>query len=570
MNAPAGHGATMNTPPAHGDPMDPSAARGGPTGIPADVDHDGSTGALAGHEHGGAVGFRAGHGITTGALAGHEHGGAVGFQAGAGDTADIPAGHGHGGPVGAPGGDGALGGHGGLAGDGGPAGYGGTNGVRAGQGHGPGCGGPGGGGAGGRAAGEVRVTVGEFRLLGPVSVCDTAGGVIAPSGPKQRALLATLVLHAGQLLSVDRLVEELWGGTPPANAPNALQAHVARLRRLLPAPGHEWISTLPTGYLLAPGHASTDVARFTRLSGQGRAALPRDPGQAAQLLQRALSLWRGPALQDSRHGPLCTAEADRLEEQRLTAWEALYEASLQCGRSTEITAGLERLSADHPLRERFYDLLMLALYRSGRQAEALGVYERARRHLITTLGIEPGPALRARLEAILNHSPALTPHTPQHRHPSPAAGPPRPSSPPHPLDPARTADRTDTPAPARASAAAPTDLTDLTARAGRTAPGGPVAPAGPAGRTGQVTAAPAAGPGSTDLTDSAGLTGLTGLTGLADVAGLAGLAGFVDVAGRSGSADLAGELAGLRARIEELARDQQDLLRRIQREQALR
>ncbi|MET7986437.1 AfsR/SARP family transcriptional regulator [Streptomyces sp. NPDC005281] len=249
----------------------------------------------------------------------------------------------------------------------------------------------------------------EFRLLGPVTVHDRATGTgIAPCGPKQRALLATLVVHAGEQLSVDRLVEELWGERPPANAPSALHTHIARLRRLLPAPGHEWISTLPTGYLLSLGRASTDVARFTRLSGQGRATAPHDPRHAAALLDRALALWQGTALQDSCQGPLCTAEADRLEEQRLTTLEALYEASLNCGRHAEIVCDLERLTAAHPLRERPYDLLMTALYRCGRQSEALGVYERARRRLVGTLGVEPGPALRCRLEAILNHCPTLT------------------------------------------------------------------------------------------------------------------------------------------------------------------
>ncbi|MFD5516268.1 BTAD domain-containing putative transcriptional regulator [Streptomyces sp. NPDC127066] len=254
----------------------------------------------------------------------------------------------------------------------------------------------------------------EFRLLGPVVVYDRGTGTrIVPSGPKQRALLATLVAHAGEQLSADRLVEELWGDRPPANVPSALHTHVARLRRLLP-PGHEWISTLPTGYLLSLGRASTDVARFTRLSGQGRAAAPQDPRYATRLLDQALALWQGTALQDSCHGPLCTAEADRLEEQRLTALEALYEASLNCGRHAEIVCDLERFTAAHPLRERLYDLLMVALYRCGRQAEALGVYERARRRLVGTLGVEPGPALRCRLEAILNHCPTLTASCPRH------------------------------------------------------------------------------------------------------------------------------------------------------------
>ncbi|MFK0102069.1 BTAD domain-containing putative transcriptional regulator [Streptomyces sp. NPDC091040] len=251
----------------------------------------------------------------------------------------------------------------------------------------------------------------EFRLLGPVMVHDTAGGAdIVPAGSKQRALLAAFVTHAGVLLDVDRLAAELWDGAPPGNAANALQAHVARLRRLLPTPGdygHTWISTLPTGYLLDLGGASTDVLRFTRRSAEGRAAVATDPARAAEILHGALELWRGPALQDCRRGPVCAAEADRLDEMRLTTLEALYEARLRCERHGECVGDLERLTADHPLRERFYDLLMVALYRSGRQAEAIGVYERARRRLVAALGIEPGPALRGRLESVLTHSPGL-------------------------------------------------------------------------------------------------------------------------------------------------------------------
>ncbi|MEU0580157.1 AfsR/SARP family transcriptional regulator [Streptomyces griseoincarnatus] len=261
--------------------------------------------------------------------------------------------------------------------------------------------------------GEGTAAGREFRLLGPVEFRDGACGAhVVPAGSKQRALLSALVLNAGRMLSVDQLTEELWGERPPANAANALQAHVARLRRLLPghgrpAPGHEWISTLPTGYLLDLNDATTDVHRFGRLSARGRAAVADDPAHAARLLRQALSLWRGPALADSRHGPLCAGEADRLEEDRLTVLESLYEASLRCARHGEITGELEKLTADHPLRERFYDLLMVALYRSGRQAEALGVYERARRRLTQALHIEPGPALRARMDAILHHAPDL-------------------------------------------------------------------------------------------------------------------------------------------------------------------
>ncbi|MGW0607676.1 AfsR/SARP family transcriptional regulator [Streptomyces sp. NPDC002640] len=251
----------------------------------------------------------------------------------------------------------------------------------------------------------------EVRLLGPVEVGDRAGRTaVSPPGPKQRSLLSALVLRHGRPLGVDQLVEELWGDRPPVNAANALQAHVARLRRVLPrAPGtpagRELITTGPGGYLLVPDGVGTDVQRFRRLSAEGRAAVAGDPEDAVRVLRGALSLWRGHALQDSLRGPVCAGGADRLEEERLTALESLYEASLRCARHAEITGELEKLTADHPLRERFYDLLMVALHRCGRQGEALGVYERARRRLVRTLGVEPGPALRGRLEAILRHAP---------------------------------------------------------------------------------------------------------------------------------------------------------------------
>ncbi|MET8578108.1 AfsR/SARP family transcriptional regulator [Streptomyces sp. NPDC005012] len=251
----------------------------------------------------------------------------------------------------------------------------------------------------------------EVRLLGPVEVHDHASRTaVSPPGPKQRSLLSALVLRHGRPLGVDRLVEELWGDRPPANAANALQAHVARLRRVLPrAPGtpagREPIIMGPGGYLLVPDEMGTDVQRFRRLSAEGRAAVAADPENAVRVLRAALSLWRGPALQDSLRGPVCAGEADRLEEERLTLLESLYEASLRCARHAEVTGELEKLTADHPLRERFYDLLMVALHRCGRQGEALGVYERARRRLVQTLGVEPGPALRERLEAILRHAP---------------------------------------------------------------------------------------------------------------------------------------------------------------------
>ncbi|WP_264203903.1 AfsR/SARP family transcriptional regulator [Streptomyces bambusae] len=253
----------------------------------------------------------------------------------------------------------------------------------------------------------------DFRVLGPVEVLDrSTGAYVAPAGSKQRALLGALVVRAGHVLSAERLIHELWGDRPPASAVNALQAHVARLRRLLQdgAPdgaGQSWIATRTTGYLLRPGRATTDAQRFHRLSAEGRARLGSDPEHAAELLRGALALWRGPALEGSAQGPICTVEADRLEELRLTTLETLYDANLRSGRHAEVLWELERLTAGHPMRERLYDLQMLALYRCGRQTEALGVYERARRRLVDELGVEPGPALRDRMEAILRHAPSL-------------------------------------------------------------------------------------------------------------------------------------------------------------------
>ncbi|MET8447929.1 AfsR/SARP family transcriptional regulator [Streptomyces sp. NPDC005209] len=251
----------------------------------------------------------------------------------------------------------------------------------------------------------------EFRILGPVQVYDERGRLpIVPAGAKQRALLGALVVKADRVVAAEQLVDELWGEYPPGNAANALQAHMTRLRRLLPVPApgsgepyHEWVVTRPLGYVLRLDGAETDARRFRELAEQGRALAAEDPGRAIDLLRRGLALWRGAALQGSGRGPICSAEAALLEETRLASLETLYEASLRAGRSGEITGELEELTAAHPLRERFYELLMTALYRCGRQAEALGTYDRARRRLVHDLGIEPGPVLRECMEVILRH-----------------------------------------------------------------------------------------------------------------------------------------------------------------------
>ncbi|MFE7840546.1 BTAD domain-containing putative transcriptional regulator [Streptomyces sp. NPDC057474] len=255
----------------------------------------------------------------------------------------------------------------------------------------------------------------QFRILGPVEIQDERTGLkILPTGAKQRALLGALVVKSGHIVSVHRLIDELWGEHPPANATNALQAHVARLRRLLPMPEpgsgeqhHEWIVTRSLGYVLRLGRDTTDADRFNELASRGRAAAASDPEHAAEVLRGALALWRGPALEGSVRGDICAAEAAQLEEHRLTVLETLYDACLRAARHGEIIGELEELTTDHPMRERFYDLLMVALYRCGRQAEALSVYDRARKRLVHELGVEPGPALRRRMEAILRHDPGL-------------------------------------------------------------------------------------------------------------------------------------------------------------------
>lgn len=252
----------------------------------------------------------------------------------------------------------------------------------------------------------------EFRILGSVEVHDERTGLrIVPSGAKQRALLGVLITKANRTVRARQLIDELWAETPPANKANALQAHVRRLRRLLPPsrreePHQEWITTCSAGYALRLGGAATDAGRFRRSALEGRSLLDRDPARAARLLRRALAYWRGPVL-DGASLDMCAGEVAQLEEARLVALEALYEACLRTRRHQEITGELTELTVHHPLRERFYDLLMVALYRCGRPADALSVYDRARARLAQELGIEPGPVLRGRLRAVLDHDPGL-------------------------------------------------------------------------------------------------------------------------------------------------------------------
>jgi len=244
----------------------------------------------------------------------------------------------------------------------------------------------------------------EFRILGPLEVVDR-GRVLALGGARQRALLALLLTRVNEIVSADRLIDELWGERPPKSAGNALQYHVSQLRKAL-APA-DVIATREPGYVLSLGADQLDLLRFEQLVAQ--AQNQASPETAARLLREALALWRGPALADLAQEPWAHAEINRLEELRLGALERRLEADLELGRHADVVGELERVVSEHPLRERLRAALMRALYGSGRQAEALEAYRSTRTMLVEELGIEPSPALQELEKAILRHDPALLP-----------------------------------------------------------------------------------------------------------------------------------------------------------------
>ena len=241
----------------------------------------------------------------------------------------------------------------------------------------------------------------EFRLLGTLEV-RTGKDPLPLGGPKQQALLALLLLNANRVLGRERLIDELWGTDPPETAVKAVQVYVSRLRKLLP---DGMLVTRPPGYLLELEPEALDVQRFERLIAEARGS---DPAGAAGLLREALGLWRGPPLAEFADRPFARVEAARLEDIRRTALEERIEADLTLGRHADLVGELEVLIAEHPQRERLREQLMLALYRSGRQAEALDAYREARAAL-DELGIEPGAALRRLEKQILTQDPALQP-----------------------------------------------------------------------------------------------------------------------------------------------------------------
>jgi len=242
----------------------------------------------------------------------------------------------------------------------------------------------------------------EFRILGPLEVVEQ-GRALPLGGARQRTLLALLLTRANEVVSADRLIDELWGAQPPRRAANALQYHVSQLRKAL-AP-HEAIVTLDPGYVIRIGPDELDLLRFETLVEEARQAAPE---LAAQRLREALDLWRGPALADLAHESFAQTETHRLEELRLGALERRFEADLALGRYAELVGEVQVLVREHPLRERLRAVLMQALYGSGRQVEALEIYRETRRLLVDELGIEPSSALQELEQAVLRHDPALT------------------------------------------------------------------------------------------------------------------------------------------------------------------
>ena len=246
----------------------------------------------------------------------------------------------------------------------------------------------------------------DLRLLGPLEVSRQGRGV-SVGGPKQRALLAGLALEPGRVVSVDQLVENLWPGEPPDSAAHAVQVYVSQLRKAL---GAGAIETRPPGYVLEVDPDRVDVHRFIRLAAEGRETLAAgDAAAASTIIRDALALWRGPALADFTYEPFTQTEIARLEELRLVALEERIEADLALGRQAELVSELEAIVDSQPLRERPRAQLMLALYRAGRQGDALAAYRAARDTLVEELGVEPGPRLKGLEAAILRQDESLLP-----------------------------------------------------------------------------------------------------------------------------------------------------------------
>lgn len=264
----------------------------------------------------------------------------------------------------------------------------------------------------------------RFWILGPMEIGGDDGPEAGPDGAatpavsytpraaKLRVVLAALLVRANEVVSVESLIDELWQDNPPRTATTTLQVYVSQLRKLLhsadPEHGRDTLLTRPPGYLLRLEPDRLDMTTFEELHARGRKALEtEDYASAAELQQRAIALWRGPLLSDTPHGPLLGGAAVRLTEARMTALDQRIRADLQLGRHRGLIAELQSLASEHPLREEFHAHLMVALYRTGRQAEALRTFGRVRRTLVDELAIEPGPRLQRLHRRILAGDAAL-------------------------------------------------------------------------------------------------------------------------------------------------------------------
>ena len=243
----------------------------------------------------------------------------------------------------------------------------------------------------------------QFRVLGPLEV-DAGEGPIPLGGPKQRAVLANLLIRANQVVPADVLIDDVWGEETPEKARHILQTYVSNLRKSL---GDGRLEGRPSGYLLVVEPFELDAARFDALVADAKKALPVDPSVAIDTIEDALALWRGPALADLTDQPSLLAEAARLDELRIEAQGDRIEGLLASGEHARALGELEPLLARHPLRETLWGLAMLAFYRGGRQADALNAYGRARELLADELGIDPSPELARLHERILKQDPGL-------------------------------------------------------------------------------------------------------------------------------------------------------------------
>ncbi len=252
----------------------------------------------------------------------------------------------------------------------------------------------------------------EFLILGPVEV-RVDGRALPLKSAKQRSILCVLLVNTNRVVSSDELIDRVWGNDPPATAPNLLQVHISNLRKVLEPQRSKGdksgvLVTRPPGYMLRLLPEQLDSAKFERLVKEGQAAnSSRRYEEAAARLSEALSFWRGNALADLAYEDFAQAEAARLAEIRLVAIEERFDAELALGRSGALVADIEAAIAEHPLRERLRGQLMLALYRAGRQADALEAYQRARQMLVDELGVVPSPAMQELERSILNQDPSL-------------------------------------------------------------------------------------------------------------------------------------------------------------------